>query len=134
MDNQTPMKDYKDLIVWKKSMRLTKEVYTLTSRLPKAETFGLTSQLQRAAASVPANIAEGYGRCSKLDYLHFLRISRGSLYELETELWICVSLGYVSKKEATGCFSLQSEVSRMLYGLIQQVSASQKHSSANTLQ
>lgn len=78
------MTGYKNLEVWKKSMQLVKEVYTITVVFPKQEAYGLTSQTRRAAVSVPANIAEGCGRLFKKDTRQFLHVARGSLYELET--------------------------------------------------
>lgn len=123
MSSNAVCRDFKDLLVWKKSMRLTGEIYQLTDQLPKAELFGLTSQLRRAVVSIPSNIVEGYGRNSKQDYLHFLKVARGSLYELETQLWICIGLRYFSKDDAASSFSLLGEISRMLYSLILRVSA-----------
>lgn len=79
------MEDYRDLIVWKRSMELVRAVYALTKRLPKEETFALSNQLRRAVVSIPSNIAEGYGRNSKQDYLRFLNIARGSKNEVETQ-------------------------------------------------
>lgn len=79
------MEDYRDLIVWQKSMELVRAVYALTKQLPKEEIFALSNQLRRAVVSIPSNIAEGYGRNSKQDYLRFLNIARGSKYEVETQ-------------------------------------------------
>ena len=113
---------YKDLLVWKKGMLLAKEIYRLSCLLPKQETFGLVSQLRRAAVSVPSNIAEGYGRETTQEYLRFLRIARGSDYEVDTQLWLCVSLGYFTKADAEQAFSLCDEIARMLYSMIKKIS------------
>jgi four helix bundle protein len=85
-----------DLDVWKESMRLAREVYRLSAHFPDSERFGLTSQIRRAAVSIASNIAEGAGRGSKIEYARYLRISRGSLMELDTQLWIARDLGWVS--------------------------------------
>lgn len=84
---------YKDLLVWQQSMDLAVEIYSATKAWPKEELYGLTSQVRRAAASVPANIAEGYGRELRGSYLQFLRIAQGSLKELETHLLIAGRTG-----------------------------------------
>ena len=76
------IQSYQDLTVWQKAMDLAEQCYRLTKTFPKAELFGMTSQIQRAAASIPANIAEGWGRNSTAEYIQFLRIAQGSLKEL----------------------------------------------------
>ncbi len=86
---------YKDLIVWQKSVELVTEIYAATSKFPRDEVFGLTSQLRRCAVSVPSNIAEGQGRASKGEFIQFLSHARGSLFELETQLLIVGKLGYL---------------------------------------
>lgn len=78
------MTDYKDLIVWQKSMELARVIYCLTSRFPRDEVFGLTNQIRRAVVSIPSNIAEGFGRGSDREFIHFLRIAKGSVAEVET--------------------------------------------------
>ena len=92
MEYLDKIKSFEDLVVWKKSMVLTKEVYLLTRTFPDDERFSLTNQIRRAVISIPSNIAEGFGRYSDKDYLHFLYISRGSLYELKTQLYIARAL------------------------------------------
>lgn len=87
MENKN-IQTYKDLDIWKRSLILVKNIYTLTSDLPGEEKFGLVSQMRRCAVSVPSNIAEGAGRGSQKDFAQFLRVSRGSLYELDTQLLI----------------------------------------------
>jgi four helix bundle protein len=108
---------YRDLDVWKKGVQLAKAVYHLTAALPKHETFGISSQLQRAAVSIPANIAEGHARSSTKDFLRFLAIARGSLAELETLLTLAVELEYCHSHEAGEIMRRCDEVSRMLSGL-----------------
>ena len=117
------MEDYRDLIVWKKSMELVKSVYALTKQLPKEEILALSNQLRRAVVSIPSNIAEGYGRNSKQDYLRFLNIARGSKNEVETQLHICLLLEYLNQNELSASLNLCQEVGKMLNALINSVSS-----------
>jgi four helix bundle protein len=110
-----------DLIGWQKAMDLVTEIYRLTKKLPKEEIFGLTSQLRRAAVSIPSNIAEGQGRLSKGEFRVFLGNARGSLSELETQIIITKNLEFISESEATGLLEQASEVGRILNGLIASV-------------
>ena len=112
------IRSYQDLDVWKKAMQLVTQVYALTQTFPKEEMYGLTSQVRRAVVSVPANIAEGWGRKSRKEYVQFLRIARGSLLELETLLLIASNLGYLSGEEAHSTLAQLEEISRMLSGLM----------------
>lgn len=114
---------YKDLTAWKKSMELVKEIYTLTKKLPKEETYGLSDQMRRAAVSIPSNIAEGNGRKTDNEYAHFLNIARGSECELETQLYICIMLNYLTEKETEEAFSLLAEVGRMLNKMLSNLKA-----------
>ena len=112
------MKSYKELETWKKSMQLVKEVYLTVKDFPKEELYGLTSQIKRAAVSIPANIAEGVGRNYKKDTTQFLHISRGSLYELETLLNIAEMIEII-KTEVFNSFSANiNECARIINGLI----------------
>ncbi len=90
------MKTHKDLDIWKKGIDLVADVYKFAKRFPKEETYGLSSQMQKAAISFPSNIAEGAARSSKADYTRFVYMSLGSLSELETQVIISKRLGYVS--------------------------------------
>ena len=112
------VKQFRDLLVWQKAMGLAREVYRITQAFPKAEAFGLTGQMRRAAVSVPGNIAEGQGRLTDKGFVLFLGHARGSLYELETQAELAESLGYLAKKELNQLLSACSEVGRMLHGLI----------------
>jgi four helix bundle protein len=112
------IQSYRDLNVWKKSMNLVLEVYKLSRLFPKEEQFGLTSQIRRAAVSIPSNIAEGHGRIHIADYLRFLSISRGSLMEVETHLEIAVRLDYLTRHQITEAREISAEVGRILNGLI----------------
>jgi len=118
---------YKELVVWQKSMELVKEIYTITKKLPKEEIYGLSDQMRRAAVSIPSNIAEGNGRKSLVDYARFLDIARGSEYELETQLQICIMLNYLSEKDTERAFVLISEIGKMLHTLITKLQTQSKN-------
>jgi four helix bundle protein len=109
---------YQDLIAWQKAKALATEIYRATEAFPKAEMYGLTSQLRRAAVSVPSNIAEGQGRLTKGEFRHFLGQARGSLLELETQLAIAVDLAYLQESRFRELQQGSSEVCRILNGLI----------------
>ena len=115
------MKDHKDLIVWQKSMELTRIIYTLTKRFPQGEIFGLTNQIRRAVVSIPSNIAEGFGRNSDKQFIHFLKIAKGSAAELETQLLISRDLSYLTAKDAKSTLALYDEIARMLGALIRNI-------------
>lgn len=108
---------YRDLKVWNRAMDLVVRSYEVTKGLPKSEQYGLISQIQRAAVSIPANIAEGKGRKHLGDYLRHLSFARGSLMELETHMLIAERLGYITSQQAEAILSLTEEVSRMLSSL-----------------
>ena len=108
------MTDYKDLIVWQKSMELARIIYRLTSRFPRDEVFGLTNQIRRAVVSIPSNIAEGSDR----EFIHFLRIAKGSAAEVEAQILISEDLHYVSPDDAQTALSLCDEILRMLGTMI----------------
>ena len=112
---------YKDLILWQKSMELVKEVYLLIKKLPQEENYALSSQMRRAVVSIPSNIAEGSGRKSPKDYIRFLYIARGSQYELETQVHICIRLNYLTEEETIKVFSLLSEVGKLLNSFINKI-------------
>ncbi len=109
---------YKDLIAWQKSMELVTEVYRETQRFPKEELYGLTSQLRRAAVSVPSNIAEGQARHSHPEFHRFLRNARGSLAEVETQLLIACNLGYLAPECAGILQERANELGRILNALL----------------
>lgn len=115
------MKDHKDLIVWQKSMELTRIIYTLTKRFPQGGIFGLTNQIRRAVVSIPSNIAEGFGRNSDKQFIHFLKIAKGSAAELETQLLISRDLSYLTAKDAKSTLALYDEIARMLGALIRNI-------------
>jgi len=112
------IKTYRDLLVWQKSMSLVTAVYRITKSFPVEEKFGLTSQIQRCAVSIPSNIAEGYGRRSTGDYLRFLQIAMGSVFELQTQLEIARNLDYLTQARFEELYGQSREVERMLSSLI----------------
>ena len=115
------VKTYRDLIVWQKAMVLVTEIYKVSKSFPRREDYGLTSQLRRCAVSIPSNIAEGYGRHSRNEYIRFLQIASGSLYELQTQLEIAANLGYLKKDEFELLYESTREVERMLSVLIRRL-------------
>lgn len=104
------------LDVWKDSMRLARDIYRLSASFPDSERFGLTVQIRRCAVSVPSNIAEGAGRGGRKEYAHHLRIARGSLMELDTQLWIARDLGLID--DTTEINPLIQRIAAMLNSLI----------------
>ncbi len=115
------IKSYEDLTAWQMATAACVEIYRASSGFPSDERFGLTSQLRRAAVSVPSNIAEGFGRGSRQDYARFLRVARGSLYEAETQLQIAVRLGYLKESAHRGLKNQLAEAGRVLAGLIRSI-------------
>jgi four helix bundle protein len=112
------VRSYRDLVVWRKSMALVQDVYRCTQAFPKIETYGLTSQLRRAAVSVPSNIAEGQARLSSGEFKQFLGNARGSLMEVETQILIARDLGYLERNERESLLGAAAEVGRILNGLL----------------
>lgn len=111
------MKSFRELRVWQAAMNLVEKVYRLTRRFPKHETYGLASQIQRAAVSIPSNIAEGHTREHIREYLHHLSIAQGSLAELETQVEIATRLKYVQPEQLEGVLSDVNSLGRQLYAL-----------------
>lgn len=116
-------KDYKELIVWQKSMDLVEEIYILLQTFPKEEMFALTNQMKRSAVSIPSNIAEGEQRNSDKDFVKFLFIARGSNAELQTQLYIALRLGYITNEQAEKAMDLCTEIAKMLNSLISKLKA-----------
>lgn len=120
--NNIKIHNFRELKVWQKSMTIVKLIYTTTSKFPKSETFGLISQIQRAAVSIPANIAEGCGRNTEKELSRFLDIAIGSSFELETLLQISLDLEYIEQCSYRNIQNLLLEVQKMLYGFKQKIS------------
>jgi len=111
------LSSYRKLDVWQRAMELVVECYNASRKFPRGELYGLTSQLQRAAVSVPANISEGQGREHRKEFLHHLSIAHGSLAELETHLQIAERLNYLSSDEVQSLLTRSEEIGRMINGL-----------------
>lgn len=112
------VRSYKDLFVWRKAVDLGLRVYELTHAFPDEERFGLISQLRRGGVSVASNIAEGYGRGSTTDYLRFLKMSRGALFEIETQMIFAKRLNYTTNDQHKGVIARLHETTRLLAALI----------------
>ena len=119
---------YQDLIVWQKATRLALEIYRSTQGFPRHELYGLTSQMRRAAVSVASNIAEGKGRFSRKEFAQFLYRARGSLLELETQMFIAGELGYLDQASGKRMLNEAGELGRILNGLTRSL-----HDSVNTV-
>lgn len=119
------IKSHRDLIVWQKAMMLASASYTVARLLPEDERFGLRQQIQRAAVSVAANIAEGHGRLGKGDFTRHLSIARGSLAELECLVELGVTLGYFAEEAGSTALGIADEVSRMLWVLAKKLGSRQ---------
>jgi four helix bundle protein len=117
------LKSYRELEVWQKSMALAQAVYAAAEIMPKREEYRLTSQLIRAAISIPANIAEGHARATRKDYAHFISIARGSAAELETLLLLAESTNLLPQTTARAALSATEEVGRMLTRLRERLAA-----------
>lgn len=118
------MNSFRDLIVWQRSLQFVKSVYEDTKEFPKEEIFGLKMQIRRCATSVPSNIAEGYGRQHTSEYVRFLQIARGSLFELITQLELALNLGYM--QDITSLQNECDEIAKMLNSLIRKLSESSR--------
>jgi four helix bundle protein len=112
------MGNYKELVVWQKSVDLVTQIYSYTKQFPKEEIYSFTSQIRRSSISIPSNIAEGHSRRSQADYIQFLKIARGSSAELETQLIISKNLNYLSSTEFNNLNQKSEEISKMLNALI----------------
>jgi len=112
------LQNHKELIAWQKAMDLVVEVYKLVKLLPKEETYALSDQMRRAVVSIPSNIAEGFGRNSTREYIQFLSIARGSCFELETQLQVCVRIKYLPEENLKISFGFLDEITKMLNTLI----------------
>jgi len=115
------MSDFRKLLIWQKSMTLVTKIYYSTNNFPKEEIFGLTSQIRRSSISIPSNIAEGSGRESDKDFLRFLNISIGSLFEMQTQLEIAKNITYLNEQEFNNLYEDSREVERMLVSFIKKL-------------
>ena len=115
------MKTYREFIVWQKSMRFVTEIYQITRKYPEIEIYGLVSQMRRCAVSIPSNIAEGYGRRATADFVRFLQIALGSLFELQTQMEVSLNLSYLDRINYDDLFEKSREIERMLTSLIRKL-------------
>ena len=117
MNEEAKPRSYKDLKVWQSGIQLVKDVYVLTRDFPTEEKFGLTSQMRRAAVSVPSNIAEGQARNSTAEFLQFLAIAQGSLAELETQVIVSMELGFCNRDQVAKISDIIHQLQKMLHSL-----------------
>lgn len=115
------MSHFRKILVWQKSMSLVTKIYKATRTFPKEEMFGLTSQIRRSSVSIPSNIAEGSGRESNKDFLRFLYISLGSIFEMQTQLEIAKNIIYINEEEFNLLYEDSREIERMLASLIKKI-------------
>ena len=115
------LKSYRDLLVWSAAVDLATRCYEATASFPKSEVYGMTSQIRRASTSIPANIAEGYGRDGAGHFLQFLKVAQGSLKELETHLIVSARVGLLSEAAVGTLLGQCDEIGRMLGALIRSV-------------
>jgi four helix bundle protein len=116
-----PIDSFRKLVIWQRAIQMCVAAYRITEGFPRSEQYGLTNQLRRAAVSVPSNIAEGYGRLSRLQYKHFLGIAQGSNLELQTQLVIAAELGFASVQQIGPLEQLSVEVGRMLTAMLRRL-------------
>lgn len=119
--NDSPVRDFQDLLVWQKAMTLAEDIYRVTGGFPSSEVFGLTQQLRRAAVSIPSNIAEGHGRAGDHDFPRFLRMALGSTNEIQTQIELARRFRYLSDAEHTPIHAALVEIRKMLHGLLRKL-------------
>lgn len=124
--------NFKELNVWQKGIEIVVNIYKLTSSFPKEERYSLTSQIQRCAVSIPSNIAEGCGRTSEKELQHFLSISLGSSYELETQLIVSNKLGYINDDELKNVIIELTIIQKMLYKFYDSINITSTAKNQNT--
>ena len=115
------IKDYRDLLIWQKSIALVKEIYLLSQRFPTTEVYGLSNQIRRAAVSIPSNIAEGQSRQHTGEFRQFLHVALGSLAEVDTQLIIAKELSYIPKENTSTAENLIIELRKMIHTLIKKL-------------
>ncbi|GLS28510.1 four helix bundle protein [Mesorhizobium albiziae] len=116
------IRDYRDLIVWKEAMEIAELVYSLTRAFPREEMFGMSSQMRRAAVSIPSNIAEGFGRAQRRSFVHFLRIAQGSLKELETQTLLSGRVGLLSAEQTADLMTRSERLGKRFVQFVRSLS------------
>ncbi len=122
----TEVKSYRDLLVWQDAVNLAAHIYEITKSFPRDEIYGLTNQMRRATVSISSNVAEGYGRYSTGAYPHHLKIARGSINEIESQLEVCSRVGLLSSAQVVESVRMTDKLNRMLSGLIRSIEANPK--------
>lgn len=115
------MSDYKNLVIWQKAFDLTMAIYDAADQFPAHEQYGLGNQIERAVVSIPSNIAEGYGRSSDKEFYYFLNVARGSLYEVQTQLYIAMGRNYIDAEKAEKLNASIDELGRMISGFLRRL-------------
>jgi four helix bundle protein len=123
------IKSFEELPVWEDSRKFANKIYNLTKKFPNKENFGLTSQITRAAVSVGSNIAEGFDRFSKKDFVRFLIIARGSISEVQNDLYIALDLKYINKNDFVEIYALAKELGKQINGFIKYLRSYDKNNS-----
>ena len=118
------IRDYRDLVVWQEAMDIAADIYSLTRVFPRDEMFGMTSQMRRSAASIPANIAEGFGRAQRRTFIQFLRIAQGSLKELETHTILCGRIGLLTLEQVGDLEARYSRLGKRLVTFVRSLDQS----------
>jgi len=128
------IKSFEELPVWKDARKFANKIYNLTRKFPKEENYGLTSQITRAAVSIGSNIAEGFDRYSKKDFIRFLIIARGSISEIQNNLYIALDLKYINQNDFQETYALAKELGKQINGFIKYLRSYDKNNSkANKL-
>jgi len=126
METKPKVRNFRDLIVWQRSMELSVQIYKITKQFPRDEIYGLTSQIRRAAVSIPSNIAEGQARGTDAAFANHVDIALGSTAELETQLNIASQVGYLDKSDLENIIKMIEEITKMLYGLLNHLRKSKR--------
>jgi len=123
------IKSFEELTVWKDARKFANKIYNLTKKFPKEENYGLTSQITRATVSIGSNIAEGFDRYSKKDFIKFLIIARGSISEIQNDLYIALDLKYINQKDFQENYSLAKDLGKQINGFIKYLKLYDKQNS-----
>lgn len=126
---RSPAQSYRDLVVWQRGMAATKAIYRATRAFPREELYGLTAQIRKSVVSIPSNVAEGFGRRGRPEYIRFLLIARGSLFEAGTQLEIAFEEGYLTREDCRRLSGMLDDVRRPLESLIRSIEKAIEQSS-----
>ncbi len=123
------IKSFEELLVWKDARKFANKIYNLTKKFPKEENYGLTSQITRATVSIGSNIAEGFDRYSKKDFIRFLIIARGSISEIQNNLYIAIDLKYINQNDFQETYALSKDLGKQINGFIKYLRSYDKQNS-----